>query len=327
MRPIRLLWVYMSDFVRPINKLSANSKERSTNNKMATKRRTDGDETWSRLLNWTKGQKPSERLSAHILSSEGFKSIDPSHPLGGRDGLKDIISIKDNLKWIAAAYFPRGQKDFKEIKKKFTSDAKGIKQNKVSGLAFVTNQELTLSERKALKDVGKPHTIEIFHLERVTHILDSAKNYGIRLEFLDIELSKEEQLSFFASRDEKMSGLIEKLENLMIDYPTFKRSFEVDEDSDIFKERTEEEVYAALERLVDQIWYNRHQGLKSRVASKKTTVAPDIWKGALAAAKKIEKKYGEENLWHESDFEWGMLNGKVSALRWVMGDEWDMLDT
>jgi len=26
-------------------------------------------------------------------------------------------------------------------------------------------------------------------------------------------------------------------------------------------------------------------------------------------------------------FEWGMINGKLSALRWVMGDEWDMLDT
>lgn len=291
-----------------------------------TQRQTDGDETWNRLLNWTKGQK-SERLAAHILSSEGFKSIDPSHPLGGKDGLKDIVAIKDNLQWIAATYFPRGQKSFSEIKKKFIGDIKGIKTNKVSGLTFITNQELTLSERKELKDIGKPHTIEIFHLERITHILDTAKNYGIRLEFLDIELSKEEQLSYFASRDDQMTSLSAKIENLMIDYSSFKRSFNFNEDSDIFKVRTEEEVYSALERLVDQIWYNRHQGLKERVAKKETTVAPDIWKGALAAAKRIEKKYGEENLWHESDFEWGTLNGKVSALRWLTGDDWDMLDT
>ena len=147
------------------------------------------------------------------------------------------------------------------------------------------------------------------------------------MEFLDIELSKEEQLSYFAIKDEKMVDLSEKLEHLMMDYTSFKRSFEVNENAEIFKVRTEKEVYSALERFVDQIWYNRHQGLKKRVAKKEVTIAPDIWKGALAAAKQIETKYGEESLWHESDFEWGMLNGKVSALRWLTGDDWDMLDT
>jgi len=291
------------------------------------KRQSDGDETWNRLLNWTKGQKPSERLSAHILSSEGFKSLDPSHPLGGKDGLKDIVSIKENLQWIGAAYFPRGQKKFTEIKKKFSDDLKGINKNSVSGLAFITNQELTLNERKQLKTLGKPHIIEVFHLERVSHILDNPKNYGVRLEFLDIEMTKEEQLAYFVTKDEKMADLSEKIENLMIDYSSFKRSFILYEDSEVFKERTEEDVYETIERLTDQIWYNRHQGLKERVANKETTVDPEIWKGALKAAKAVEEKYGEENLWHESDFEWGMLNGKLSALRWLTGEQWDMLDT
>jgi hypothetical protein len=49
--------------------------------------------------------------------------------------------------------------------------------------------------------------------------------------------------------------------------------------------------------------------------------------GALAAAKRTEDEVGRENLGPWTDFEWGMLNGKLSALRWILGDEWDMLDT
>jgi len=48
---------------------------------------------------------------------------------------------------------------------------------------------------------------------------------------------------------------------------------------------------------------------------------------SFESSKASRKKYGIESLGPHSDFDWGMLNGKLSALRWIFGDEWDMLDT
>ena len=92
-------------------------------------RSKDGRETWRRLLEWDKGQAPSERLAGHILRIEQFQSIDPSHPLGGRDGLKDIVSERGGEKWIGAAYFPRGQQSFTAISTKLADDLKGVIKN------------------------------------------------------------------------------------------------------------------------------------------------------------------------------------------------------
>jgi len=104
------------------------------------------------------------------------------------------------------------------------------------------------------------------------------------------------------------------------------------------------EIVDTVDRLVRQVWYNRHKMREERVAdgripildkidysSKKAperfAIRKDIWEGALKAAKTVEKDIGIENLGPFDDFEWGMINGKLSALRWVLGDEWDMLDT
>lgn len=104
------------------------------------------------------------------------------------------------------------------------------------------------------------------------------------------------------------------------------------------------EILEAEHKLYQQVWYNRHWGLRNGVASGEIAiitseefrklngyhpevVVDEIWKRALAAATKTEEEVGLDNLGPWTDFEWGMINGKLSALRWILGDEWDMLDT
>ena len=92
--------------------------------------------TWLQLLHWDKGQAESERLAADVLAIEGFQGIDPSHPLGGPDGLKDIVLVKDGRKWIAAANFASGEKAFGKLRKKFTADLAGVAKNNAEGFVF-----------------------------------------------------------------------------------------------------------------------------------------------------------------------------------------------
>ena len=163
-------------------------------------RRLDGDETWNRLREWTKGQKASERLSSSLLLTERF-DVDPSHPLGGADGGKDALCRKDGLTLVAAAYFPRGQQSFNGILEKFNNDLQGVDRNKADGIVFVTNQERLLAERKQLIDRASPKLAELYHLERLTLLLNSPSNYGLRFEYLGMSISESEFLAFLANRD------------------------------------------------------------------------------------------------------------------------------
>jgi hypothetical protein len=149
------------------------------------------DETWHRLLKWTYGQAPSERLAGQILLDEGFKSFNPSHPLGGQDGGKDAFCMKDGQRWIMAAYFPRDQQTFKEIKDKFIGDLAGVAKNDAKGIAFVTNQELRLAERKELEALCETVLLEVFHLERIATILDKPHMAPVRQQFLHIDTPPE----------------------------------------------------------------------------------------------------------------------------------------
>lgn len=95
------------------------------------------------------------------------------------------------------------------------------------------------------------------------------------------------------------------------------------EEFDIQEEpRNYDEISEAVDELFDRIWY-----VRSLIHEEKTDDVEELLRIAGPGRARVEVKYGVDNVGPYSDFDWGMLHGKLSALRWVLGDEWDFLDT
>lgn len=102
------------------------------------------------------------------------------------------------------------------------------------------------------------------------------------------------------------------------------------EESDFLEEpRRLDEILAAEQEFFDRVWY--HRSLQRQITLERDQHPEDVeelLRVSGPARRRVEAAYPDSGqLGPYSDFELGMLNGKLSALRWVLGSEWDFLDT
>ena len=98
----------------------------------------------------------------------------------------------------------------------------------------------------------------------------------------------------------------------------------------LFREdmRLQPEVLEAEQEYFDRLWYYRStRGDAGGPDDPVDTYDPKLRQQVLAARARIEAQYGKQTLQPLDAFDLGMISGKLSALRWVIGDEWDFLDT
>ena len=207
-------------------------------------------------------------------------------------------------------------------------------------------------EKKAPFHDGKNSMADAVIIETYSDCLRKKGNAGIRFAFVThntIDFSQKTgnkkiphpdfDSSFTKIKSKYFISLSEALNNVdpdVVDEVLFERTWHEEP-------RGLAEILESEHKLFNQVWYNRHCNLRhhvesglTKVVEKETypkkpngpeTIQKDVWAMAQKSGRRVARSLGKDNIGPWDDFEWGMLNGKLSALRWILGEEWDMLDT
>lgn len=89
--------------------------------------------------------------------------------------------------------------------------------------------------------------------------------------------------------------------------------------------RNDNDILAAYKELWERVWYVRKRVYEEKMESDEVPYQDPNQAHLIKAAERmklIEEKYGIETLLVD-DVEWGIMQGKLSALSWVMGSDWE----
>jgi hypothetical protein len=165
-----------------------------------------------------------ERLIIDLLNLEPqYSRLEPRRPEGGPDGGRDIQGIHQEIEvvWGAIGFVNNASDtnaERNQIFAKYKADLSRALQEKpdLKAFVFATNCDIRPAEQqkwiKHAKEKGIL-SVELYWREKLRARLDTPAAYGIRLKYLEIEMSGDEQVAFF-------SGVGSELQELLISQKT-----------------------------------------------------------------------------------------------------------
>lgn len=145
-----------------------------------------------RLRDWGTDHIKAQTLAHLVLAADGYTNIDPGQQNGGADRGRDGLATKDGVEYSVAVHFHVSSGNAALSRTKFTADLEKARDHGRGGMVFVTNKEISngqVDELRSLADEVAPGVkIEIYHCDRLAHILNRPGNHGTRQEYLGIPM-------------------------------------------------------------------------------------------------------------------------------------------